>query len=187
MNLILEKFNSGDYQVYNLEVDLLIYEIALSYLSSENIYEHIKKQFIIDFPRMKIFLNDQICEDIGFFLQFIKKYETYKHNICQNFFYVLLMLITQASFYYAFRILYDSTVDERFALIAGDDFPTVALYEKEDYLDLLFSKNFFYVEIETNRRIRTYQTRIMCRFQIYQYPSKYINQIKCLLYFENPS
>lgn len=134
--------------------DTLINEILLSYAEKNKIFnnefkEKILYQFLIDFPRMKICYNNVVCSSVNIFKEIISKYTTYQYNCTETAYYLIIMLCTQATFFYPYNLLHDiyGLPDTNIFIIQGNDHPSINLIENKNKLTLYFFKSFNYIDI----------------------------------------
>jgi hypothetical protein len=124
------KENTEDYdKIYSLVKKRTIFEKELYFIPDEyinNIYksykmnwDNIKNQFLKDFNRLSIYIDKKLVTNNYVFRSFIANYKQYNYIISDNnsftYYKLLIMLCTQASFY--FMYLYGKTFENMFRKI----------------------------------------------------------------------
>ena len=124
------KENTEDYdKIYSLVKKRTIFEKELYFIPDEYIYniyksykmnwDNIKTQFIKDFNRLSIYIDKKLVTNNYVFRSFIANYKQYNYITSDNnsftYYKLLIMLCTQASFY--FMYLYGQTFENMFRKI----------------------------------------------------------------------
>ena len=114
----------------------------------------ILQQFAIDFPRMVVSVGmAQFHTTIDRFKRSIQHYVCVPHASLYRGYYLLLMLCTQATFYYNLSILTELYSDHLLGIhvVAGKDAPVIHLIDHYTHIDLLFIKDFCLLDTQAQR------------------------------------
>jgi hypothetical protein len=139
-------------------MDKVIRELLQSYSSNKSIIcldDHTKKnihgQLTFDFPRFKILFNSSKCNSIESFHYQIKKYEYYKHDTMSTIYELILMLCTQASFYYPFNIINNlyELAESSLHIVSTDEIPSINIVECEQSVNIILKKTLKYTNIDS--------------------------------------
>lgn len=158
-------------------------EILVSYSNNKNIKyitkdakENIMNQVGLDFPRMKLYLQYKECTDINVFLAWIEKYKKYAHPIMENLYNLILMLCTQASFFYPYNTIHGiyTMSNSDFYVLPSSDFPTVNIVDNGKTIDIVFRKTFSYTNINSNEVVTKIHTFMVIPIELMEVPSGYI-------------
>lgn len=101
------------------DIDEYIYNIFKSYKFD---WKDIKIQFIKDFPRMPVYINNDIISDYHIFKSLVKKYKQFYYkniNFSINYYKLLVTLCTQSSFFLLF--IYGRSFENLFRKIYNND------------------------------------------------------------------
>ena len=167
----------------------IIKEILLSYTDNDNEIEYtanailtpeskenILKQIDIDFPRLNISTNSVRCTNKEDFIVFCAKFANYKHPIMENLAYLLLMLSTQASFYYPFNFvnnIYNSP-DTGIHVTSTGDYPYIDIVDNGTSVDIVFKKVFKAIKIDDDEElISKFHTFMLLTIDLIDKPSFY--------------
>ncbi|MEM3062509.1 MAG: hypothetical protein QW303_03040 [Nitrososphaerota archaeon] len=149
-----------------LSVDKIIEEIATSYTTSkrlelymsESTKKNILNQIVLDFPRCDLYLNHMKCDNMSNLFGFCSRFRKYIHPFSGNVENLLLMLTTQASFYYPFSLVNDIYTNPTSGLhiisSATNDVPLINIVDNGSSIDVIFKKNFSYVNIKSVKTIK---------------------------------
>ena len=125
--------------------------IVLTPESKENIF----KQIDIDFPRLNISTNSVRCRNKEDFIVFCAKFANYKHPVVENLAYLLLMLSTQASFYYPFNFISNiyNSPDTGIHVTSTMDHPYIDIVDNGTSVDIVFKKIFKAIKISDDEEL----------------------------------
>ncbi|MEM0353973.1 MAG: hypothetical protein QXW79_00190 [Thermoplasmata archaeon] len=149
-----------------LSVNKIIEEILISYSTnkqlelfmSDSTKKNILNQVIIDFPRCDVYLNHRKCENIMDLFSFCGMFRKYIHLPSRNVENLLLMLATQASFYYPFSIVNNIYTNPTSGLhvisSTTNDVPLIDIVNNNGSIDVIFKKNFGYINIKSNKTVK---------------------------------
>ncbi|XWV24606.1 putative ORFan [Tupanvirus deep ocean] len=167
--------------MFNMEK--VISEILHSYLINKSINymdtptkEKILEQITIDFPRMEIRYNNKKCKTIFEFKTHIEKYNSFAHDTMFTLYYLIIMLSTQASFYYPFNAVHSvySLPDTGIHILPSDDYPLVNIIDNGDSVDIIFKKVLRYFNINSQETITKFHTYMVISIDLYEEPDGYI-------------
>ncbi|XWV25842.1 hypothetical protein QJ857_gp1242 [Tupanvirus soda lake] len=167
--------------MFNMEK--VISEILHSYLIDKSINymdnvtkEKILEQITIDFPRMEIRYNNKKCESIFEFKTSIEKYNRFAHDTMFTLYYLIIMLSTQASFYYPFNAVHSvySLPDTGIHILPYDDYPLVNILDNGDSVDIIFKKVLRYFNINSQETVTKFHTYMVISIDLYEEPDGYI-------------
>ena len=147
---------------------------------TSNSRENIFRQIDLDFPRLYININHQKCKTKEDFIVFCAKYTDYKHPVMYNLAYLLLMLSTQASFYYPFNSVNDiyNSPDTGVYVTATHGQAYIDITENDHSLDITFRKVFRSIKIDTDETTNKFHTFMFLTIDLIE---------KQLFYFFNKS
>lgn len=150
-------------------VNKMIAEILKTY-SRGNCLDNIAGQLALDFPRMDVYFNRSKCNDVGQFANAIKKFRAYRHKTMGNLYNLMLMVVTQPSFYYPFELINKiySTPEYGAYIFADADAPYVSILEGEDSVDIVFKKSFKHLDIDTRTVYNRFHTRTIFTIDLYR-------------------
>lgn len=133
-------------------------------------------QFIIDFPRMQVYINYYKCDSIHLFQTLMSKYKTYTHPILQTVFNLIVMLCTQASFYYPYQIIHTlySLLDHEICAIPSTDPPCINIIENKSSIEIVFKKMFKYFDAKTEQTLCHFSTYFVVTIDLVSTPDRYI-------------
>ncbi len=157
---------------YNLDIDLIIEEIILSYseiTTDMDLIKNIKNQMLIDYPRMNIFFNSTKYNNYNDFKTMIKKYKIYKNPIMINLYILILTLLTQASFYYPLYIMdiNYSSYENYFQIVAANDMPSIDIIEENNKLKLIYYKSFKCINMQSETTVHNLYTVMEITIELY--------------------
>ena len=183
----------------NFCMDKIISELLLSYSVNKTIdymdnvtKDKILEQIDIDFPRMELYYNNKKCETLYHFKSSIEKFNQYVHNKLYTLYYLIIMLCTQASFYYPFSVIYNiySLPETDIYILSSDDFPYVNVVDNGTNIVIVFRKIFKYFNIGTERTITKFHTFMVITIDLVEekngyifYGKKYATCSKGMLYW----
>ena len=165
-------------------MDNVIREILSSYNENKNINmitprikNNILDQVNIDFPRCEIFINSNRCTKIDF-LSFCQKYKKYSHPIMGSLENLLLMLSTQASFYYPYSIVNKiyTTADTGMHVVSTTDFnsdtsfedgPFINIVDNGRTIDIVFKKIFKHLDINDVKVVNRFHTFMVVTIKMF--------------------
>ena len=151
----------------NFSMDKIIPELLFSYSVNKTINymdnatkDKILEQINIDFPRMELYYNNKKCESLYHFKSSIEKFNQYSHDKLYTLYYLIIMLCTQASFYYPFSTIYNiySLPETDIFVLSDDDFPYVNVVDNGTNVEIVFRKIFKYFNIRTEQTITKFHT-----------------------------
>jgi len=156
-------------------VNIIIQEILTSY-SNGNTKQNIMDQFNMDFFRMSMHLNSIKCHNMEFFKKSIEKYKKYSHHIMDNLYDLIIMLSTQSSFYYPFKIVHDvyDLPESNIRIISDTDRPNINIIDHNTSIDIIFKKTFKYINIENRQILNRFYTSMILTIDLVTIPSGYI-------------
>ena len=152
---------------------------------------NIIKQVDIDFPRCEVFINSKKITKIEFF-NFCNRFSKYMHPIMWNLQYLLLMISTQASFYYTYAIinnLYSEpengihivSTTEYMKGHSGDSWKNSAfinIVENSNSVEILFKKIFTQLDINHEKILRQFDTTMVFTIHLAKNRTGYYCQCK---------
>lgn len=158
-----------------ISMDKIIKEILRSYSENEittvntEIMKNICKQLDLDFPRLRIHLNSSRCNKSEY-MGFCKKYSKYLHPVLGNLENLLLMLSTQASFFYLFTVVDNiyTQPNSGVHVVATDDYPNIGIVEKENAIEIVFKKIFKYYDINNEQTMNKFHTFMVLTIDLVQ-------------------
>ena len=156
----------------NLDIDLVIEEIILSYseiTTNIDVIKNIKNQMLIDYHRMNIYFNSIKYSNYNDFKTMIRKYKIYKNPIMVNLYILILMLLTQASFYYPLYIMdinYTS-YENNFQIVAANDMPSIDIIEENNKLKLIYYKSFKCINVQSETIVNQLYTIMEITIELY--------------------
>ena len=159
LELYREKILGSDsHFAVRYKVDQVINEILQSYSedkTANRLTLHAKKnilrQFYLDFPRSKVFINNIPCVKEQYLLMWLSQFSTYYHHSMENVYYLVIMLCTQASFFYSFRTLHTiySIPSNDIYVVPVSDYPVISIKYSKGFLHVIFRKMFKYLNTVT--------------------------------------
>jgi hypothetical protein len=165
-----------------LNSDAIVQEILDSYAGCKNInyLEYKNKarlyhQLEVDFPRMKLHVNSVVSLGIDHFINAIEKYNKYSYQY-YNVFYLVMMLCTQATFYYPFTILNNlySLPDQGMHILPADDWPYVNVVENNNHISIILKKTFRLFDINAKKVMIRYHIFMIITIDLLSEPDGYI-------------
>jgi hypothetical protein len=152
-----------------MNLNEIIREIGNSYQTHGSRVRNIMKAIEVDFPRMKIFYNrGQITNIITLFTKLLP-YRAVSHEMISTLYEVLIMLCTQASFYYSYKVIHEFFNDPEYNLsvIQHTDSPSVdILITNPRVIQLMFKKSYKLIDTVHKRTIYIYHTCFMMTFNL---------------------
>lgn len=160
----------------------IVKEILASYQgNNEHFDDEIRKkiydQMMLDFPRMVLQFGGTKCNDFEEFKQKISIYQKYHHKLLGTLYWLLMMLCTQASFYYPYNIItniYTLNDLDIYILPSPDDYPLVNIVFNNDCIDISFEKSFVFRNINNNDIITNFHTVQKMKIALFRMPDGYI-------------
>lgn len=149
--------------------NLIIHEILVSYTNSDaDAKQNILDQLAIDFSRMSMHLNSEKCRNIDLFKKSIVKYKKYAHHIMGNLYDLIIMLSTQSSFYYPFKIVHDvyDLPDSNIHVISDSDRPNINIIDHNTSIDIIFKKTFKYIDIINKKILNRFYTLMILTIDV---------------------
>lgn len=169
--------------LYVIKKDNIIEELY------ETLGENYINQFNLDFPRMEILYNSIKC-DRSLFFENILRYKNIFHPFLNNLMNLIIMLSTQASFFYLFKYLHDiyTISDSNLYITQNNDYPIINIIDKIDKIFIIYRKTFLYTNLEKNiTKINGY---MIINFDIcntsngyLMYGKKYCKYKNCIIYW----
>ncbi len=181
------------------EMNRIIIEILQSYLVDKTL-DHIdnsaKKKILdqieIDFPRMMLCYNSVKCNTLYEFKTNIEKYNKFSHDTMYTLYYLIVMLCTQASFYYPFSILHNiyTIHDIGIHILPDDDHPYINIIDDQTKLNIVFKKVMKYFDINSQKIITKIHTYMVITIELEEeidgyifYGKKYVKSSHGSLYW----
>ena len=133
-------------------------------------------QFLIDFPRMQLYINFYKCESINLFQNLMSKYKQYSHSILKTVFDLIVMLCTQASFYYPYNIVHTlySLPKYEIYVIPSTDPPCINIIENTSSIEIIFKKMFKFFDTKTEKTLLHFSTYFVVTIDLVSIPDGYI-------------
>ena len=152
------------------KTDEMIQDLLISYGSdfiNDDVKYNILKQIDIDFTRSNILINSGKCSKLEFF-NFCEAYEKYTHPILESLKYLLLMLATQASFFYPYSLMNTiySGPDIHIISRTTNDHIIVDVIENENFIDVYFKKSFSCFNANTETELHEVHTNMMLTIEL---------------------
>jgi len=161
-----EGFNKKNYLLFSknsifcmhLRPKKMIQELMQSYSTNKNLKfineelrDNIIYQISLDLNRMKLLINQTECTTREDFDKFVDKFHKYYHSNMQSLYYLIIMLCTQASFYYPYHIVSDiyNLPDHNIFVIPDEDYPLVSITHNDKNVELVFKKTLKYMNVDT--------------------------------------
>lgn len=176
-----------------LSVKTVVDELLESYREKyetdtcNSLIKNIMSQIKIDFPRMDVYYNNVKLDDLNIFLSKIGKFKTCETLTTKSLYYLLIMLCTQASFYYPYKLLSDlyTRHENNMCILSSNDTPLINLIEKNENISIVLKKIVKYKNIDKNvliTNIHTFTTfNITLKYDQYGYTE--ISCITCSIYW----
>jgi hypothetical protein len=167
----------------HFEMERIIKEILNSYLVDKSLdhmdndaKNRILEQFDIDFPRMILCYDSIRCNSISEFKTKIEKFDKFGHIVTYTLYYLIVMLCTQASFYYPFSILHNiyTLHDIGIHILPDEDYPFVNIIDNKTHLNIIFKKVMKYFDINTQKIITKIHTFMIIRIEMEEEANGYI-------------
>lgn len=160
-NTIIPTQTKGTVYYRDLDGPTITSEVLASFSSNQSVFntntrDAIIQQFAIDFPRMVVCTSmSQIHTTIDHFKRSIQRYIDVPHSTLYRGYYLLLMLCTQATFYYNLSILTELYSNHMLGIhvVAGCDAPIIHLIDHYTHIDLLFIKNFCLLDTQAQKEV----------------------------------
>lgn len=154
-----------------IDHDLILKEIVNSFISNNyenDITVHILSQFKIDYPRLNVLINDTKY-DMDNFLDAIKSFKLYKFPLLTNLYNCILMLLTQAIFYYPYNFInnYLNLDQERYLLISDEIMPKIIIKKSKDKIKITYLKNFNIISIHDEKIIQKCYSEIKIKVNLF--------------------
>lgn len=160
--------------------DLILKEILDSFISNNyegDINAHILSQFKIDYPRLNVTINNDKC-NMDNFLQSTNFYKNYKSPILNNLHNCILMLLTQAIFYYPYNFI-DTLLQlnhEKYLLVSDEVIPKIIIKKKANSIKIDYLKNFNLISIHDETIIQKCHSEIKIKINLFDIETiKYAN------------
>lgn len=140
----------------------IIDEILKSYSLDKNIEyidnqtkNKILEQINLDFPRMDIHHNYKKCDSLYDFKKAIQKFILYTHDKLYTLYYLIIMLCTQATFYYPFSIIHDiyNLPEYDMHVLSLEDRPFINIIDEDSIVSIVFRKILKYQNISSQEII----------------------------------
>ena len=147
---------SHNYYCVEYPANDILNEIFLSYGSQQDntifknkIQQKILNQVLLDFPRMRVCFNDAECLTTNVFIKLLSRFENFHHDLTGSLQNLILMLCTQASFFYPFNMIHEiyNLPDTDIFIISKHDHPYINLIENKNGVTLYFKKIFKCVNV----------------------------------------
>ena len=147
----------------------LIYLILQTYMVDYNLTS-LLEQINLDFHRMEFYLNSILCDDFQSYFLYISQFRLYNNSIIDNVFYLLLLLSTQASFFYQFDAINTFYSLSNVFPITHTDRPTINIIHNEDLIEVIFKKSFKLINIITDEVTHIIQTFFIITIRLIDSP-----------------
>ena len=133
-------------------------------------------QFLIDFSRMQLYINFYKCESVNLFQNLMSKYKQYSHSILKTVFDLIVMLCTQASFYYPYNIVHTlySLPKYEIYVIPSTDPPCINIIENTSSIEIIFKKMFKFFDTKTEKTLLHFSTYFVVTIDLVSIPDGYI-------------
>lgn len=154
------------------DTNKIIKEISQSYQKDGgNRFRNITKANNIDFPRMTVHYNRKQLTDQLNFYSMIMKFRAYWHHIVDTYYELLIMLVTQAPFFYSYKIIHEfyNDSENNLSIVQHTDSPTIDIIDDIDEnktIKIMFKKTYKLVDTNTKKTIQMYHTCMMISFNI---------------------
>ena len=155
--------NQNNNQI-NYDGDYLVQDILKSYSIngklSPNIWIKISNQILIDFPRMKITYNGNICDKIEYLHHCLANLLFYRHQVSHTIYHLITLFCTQATFYHQYSTIHHMYTLSDFDLyiVQTKDIPEIHIINQNDTIILFLCKKFHYLNINNNQILTTFKT-----------------------------
>lgn len=178
----LNLIKSSNY-LYIIKKDNIIEELY------ETLGEKYEDQFNIDFPRMKFYYNSKKCDRTLFF-ENILRYKKIFYPLLNNLMNLIIMISTQASFFYLFKYLHETYTisNSNLYIMQDNEYPTIDIIEKREKIYVIYKKTFIYTNLEkTITKINGYMIIDIdiCNTSngYLMYGKKYCKYRNCIIYW----
>lgn len=155
-----------------VDIKKFIKDVFMSYSNKEDII----RQFLLDFPRMKILLNYVHQIDEVLMIRKVLRH-VYSNHVQTSFgkmniVLFLQMMSTQSSFFFHFKTLYDVySGHDRDMHVTDDGTPAITnIIFKEEYINITFNKKFKHLNIINNTIYGIIKSNMMI---VLQYDRRY--------------
>ena len=153
----------------------------LNYLTNET-KNTILQQISLDLPRMIInFSSPQNVKSFNInsiqeLHNAISKYEAYAIDTTYNVYWLILLLCTQASFFYPYFLLHNLYTMEELDLFIMQDpgYPIIDIIDDGIAIDIVFQKTFSYKNINTKNILTKFHTFIVITINLHETNDGYI-------------
>ncbi len=155
--------NQNNHQI-NYDGDYLVQDILKSYSIngklSPDIWIKIFNQILIDFPRMKITCNGNICDKIENLHHCLANLLFYRHPVLHTIYHLIILFCTQATFYHQYSTIHHMYTLSDFDLyiVQTKDIPEIHIINQNDTIILFLCKKFHYLNISNNQILTTFKT-----------------------------
>jgi hypothetical protein len=153
--------------------DLVIQEMLDSYSGNgkSNAINNIMEQAKVDFPRMDVHYGSIYYKHLNAFQTVINKFQYKRHKLLPSIYHLLMMLITQSSFYYPFKLVHDvyTLPDSNQYVMQESDRPYINIIEHKHAVEITFKKTFKYLDVDTNQVLKKFHTLMIMTIDHYGY------------------
>lgn len=142
----------------------------------------ILKQLEIDFPRMELCYNSVRCNSIYEFKTNIEKFNRFSHDTMYTLYYLIVMMSTQATFFYPFSILHNiyTLHDNGIHILPDEDHPFVNIIDNQTNLNIIFRKVMKYFNINSQETITKIHTYMMVTIELGEADGHFFYGKKCV-------
>lgn len=157
----------------------IIKEILFSY-SVNNSYTNTKinidNQIMMDFPRMKFNYNSKKCNSLYEFKTRLFKFRKYSHEIMLTLDNLIIMLCTQALFFYPFNVIHNiyTLPESNIYVMPIDDHPNINIIDNNTTVTIVIKKIFGYKNIDTDDIITKFHTFMTITIDLVEEPNGYL-------------
>lgn len=126
-------------------------------------------QIILDIPRMYVTINKQRVKTFDDFIkkiQYLEQVKLSKNDVLCNLTELILVLTTQASFFYQFETIHRfySDLNRNIYITSSSDAPSIEISIKDKQVLMIFKKNFACISINENNPIYKFLTILKAVF-----------------------
>lgn len=168
-----------EYQKY-YDFILLIEELLQSYqkkyIFNQDVAHNIFTQCEIDIPRMQLFLNNVKCSDVYDLVHNISQYSVIKYYQTKNLSMLLMLLTTQAIFFYSYKFAYDLFQTQQQSVIDGRDIPNITINIENESIIIKLKKIYKIIDntsLKTTERYISHTNIIINMIDIMDDPNRY--------------
>lgn len=176
----------GQNLLVQLAYDKIIYELLESYHINQphfsyNLINQVKK----DFNRFQIYFNFIRQIEWEQFNQIIEKYHQKSYPKVNNWYFLIMLLVNQAPFYYPYYLLHRTFHSESKDIVPeANDIPYINLIERNTELLFIYHKRFILINIDDNQKEALFTTRMIIKIDYNQ--SSRLDGNKCYIrFFQN--